>query len=312
MEHYVTLFDSKYLPQGIALYRSMERWCGEFTLWVICMDDLSERVLEELNYKFMRLISLSDIETQPLLQVKLGRTVGEYCWTLTPFAADAVFEKVSTAKRVTYLDADLWFRASPAKIFEEFDRSNASVLITEHGYAPENDQSASSGFFCVQFLTFTREESLPIRLQWQKQCLEWCFNRVEDGKFGDQKYLDTWPLDYGSKVHVMEHPEWALAPWNATRFPYSGGLFFHFHTFRLISRNRAELGVYVLPKVLIENIYRPYLHDINFAIMELDSLELDCSSSWSRQSDVTRFGNFLRYWKRRFRWNLNSALLKIE
>jgi len=312
MEHYVTLFDSKYLPQGISLYRSMERWCGEFTLWVICMDDLAEELLTELNYKSMRLISLSDVETHPLLQVKLNRTVGEYCWTLTPFAADAVFEKDSTAERVTYLDADLWFQASPAKIFEEFDRSNASVLITEHGYAPENDQSASSGFFCVQFVTFTREESLPIRLQWQKQCLEWCFNRVEDGKFGDQKYLDKWPLDYGSNVHVMEHLEWALAPWNATRFPYSGGIFYHFHSLRVLSKQRVYLGLYPLPKPLIEGVYRPYIADLAIAIDILYRACPTLSPVWLVQSHKPGARSLLRSFGKRFNSIRTALTMEIE
>jgi hypothetical protein len=153
MEHYVTLFDSKFLPQALSLYRSMERWCGEFTLWVICMDDLVDEILMKLNYNSMRLIPIADVETQRILQVKAERSVAEYCWTLTPFAPDAVFTKDQTIRRVTYLDADLWFRSSPAKIFNEFDASNSSVLITEHGFAPENDQSATAGLFCVQFET---------------------------------------------------------------------------------------------------------------------------------------------------------------
>lgn len=311
MEHYVTLFDSKFLPQGISLYRSMERWCGEFTLWVICMDDLAEDILTKLNFKSLRLISLPDVETESLLKVKVDRTVAEYCWTLTPFAPDAVFDRDETVNRVTYLDADLWFRSSPGKIFNELEASNSSVLITEHGYAPENDHSATAGFFCVQFMTFNREKSSPIREKWQKQCLEWCYSRVEDGKFGDQKYLDTWPLDYGNEVNVMEHLQWALAPWNATRFPYSGAVFYHFHSLRLTSRNQVYLGVYLLPQLLIENIYQPYLLDLKHALHELDSFVDVANRNWERQSSPSGIRGLLRYWKRRFRLFRIKTHLKI-
>jgi hypothetical protein len=34
MEHYVTLFDSLFLPQGLALHMSMERHAGVYTLWI--------------------------------------------------------------------------------------------------------------------------------------------------------------------------------------------------------------------------------------------------------------------------------------
>ncbi len=93
----------------------------------------------------VRLLDLEKLETPALLQVKQDRTIVEYCWTLTPFAPRFVF------------DADLWFRKNPAPIFCEFDESGKQVLITDHAYAPEYDQSATSGQYCVQFITFNRE-----------------------------------------------------------------------------------------------------------------------------------------------------------
>ena len=45
MEHYVTLFDSLFLPQGLALHMSMERHAGNYTLWILCIDDAVHDVL---------------------------------------------------------------------------------------------------------------------------------------------------------------------------------------------------------------------------------------------------------------------------
>lgn len=109
--------------------------------------------------------------------MKAERTTGEYCWTLTPFAPWFVLNADPEVPRVTYVDADFWFRKSPDALFIELDRSGKDILITDHAYAPENDGSADHGRFCVQFVVFTRTRSDNVIREWQGQCLEWCLNR---------------------------------------------------------------------------------------------------------------------------------------
>jgi hypothetical protein len=278
MENYVTLFDSFFLPQGIALHISMERHIKDYTLWVLCVDDPVHEVLTKLNLPNVRLLHLSKLETTELLSVKPTRSNGEYCWTLTPFAPRFVFEADATLKRVTYIDADLWFRKNPAPIFREFDMSGKYVLITDHAYAPEYDQSATSGQYCVQFMTFTREGGEPVRKWWEKRCLEWCYARFEDGKYGDQKYLDNWPEMFGDYVHVLNDKELVLAPWSAFRFPYSNSICWHFHGLRLrIKKNIFEIyiGNYPIPKTTINNVYLKYNSDIKAAIIILNGIQVN-------------------------------------
>ena len=86
MEHFVTLFDSLFLPQGLALHASMQRKLPNYRLWVLCVDDLAHDLLTKLALPNVSLIRLSSVETPELLAVKPGRGKGEYCWTLTPFA----------------------------------------------------------------------------------------------------------------------------------------------------------------------------------------------------------------------------------
>jgi len=271
MEHYVTLFDSLFLPQGIALHRSMERCMLSFTLWILCVDDAVFVTLTKLDLPNVRLLKLSELESKELVSVKSGRTKAEYCWTLTPFAPRFVFEADPLVHRVTYVDADIWFRRDPSPIFHEFDESGKHVLITDHAYAPEYDQSATSGQYCVQFMIFTREKSELVRGWWEDRCIEWCYRRLEDGKFGDQKYLDDWPLRFSAHVHVLSKYEWTLAPWNATRFPFSQGIFYHFHGVRLLRGHKIDFGaIYSLPETLIENLYKPYANDLIYSIKLLN------------------------------------------
>jgi hypothetical protein len=269
MEHYVTLFDSLFLPQGIALHISMERNIKSYTLWILCVDDEAYEFLIKLQLPNVKLLHLSSIATDELLSLKYSRSKSEYCWTLTPFALRYVFEADVSVLRVTYLDADIWFRKNPDLIFEEFNASGRDVLITDHSFAPEYDQSSSSGQYCVQFLSFTRRGE-SIRGYWEECCFNWCFARYEDGKFGDQKYLDEWPSKYPNQIHILKNKELALAPWNATRFPYGNCVFWHFQELRIISVKEVNIGeIYAIPSVVIKNIYEPYLKDLREAIGKL-------------------------------------------
>ena len=72
-----------------------------------------------------------------------------------------------------------------------------------------------NGLFCVEFNTFVNEpNSLKVLRKWKSDCLE-CCTSVNDGiHFGDQKYLDSWPIDYPDVVHICQHPGAGIAPWN--------------------------------------------------------------------------------------------------
>lgn len=267
MEHYVTLFDSLFLPQGLALHMSMERHAGPYTLWILCVDDGAFEILQRMKLPNIRLLQLSKLETEELIRVKADRTRAEYCWTLTPFAPRFVFEVDATVQRATYLDADMWFRKNPAQIFRELEASRKYVLITNHNYAPEYDHSFLSGQYCVQFMVFTRDGGEKVRKWWEDRCIEWCYSRIEDGKFGDQKYLDDWLDRFPDEVHALSDKEFLLAPWNATRFPYGRSVCWHFHSLRLVLMDSSgQLGVdcgeYPLPLVTRRYVYEQYVNDL--------------------------------------------------
>jgi hypothetical protein len=312
MEHYVTLFDRAFIPQALALYASMDKHIPKYKLWMICVDIKAYSAMQKLGLANAHPLLLSEIETDELLHVKAERTPREYCWTLTPFAPRFVFEADRSINRVTYVDADLSFLANPQCIFQEFARSGKSVLITDHAYASENDATASSGKYCVQFMTFVRDTSEIVRKDWEDKCIEWCFARYENGRFGDQKYLEDWPINFPDQVHVLEKVDAALAPWNATRFPYSSGIFWHFQGLRL---NRlynktieVNLGPYSLPPVVRECVYVPYIEALAAAVELMQSHGLEVQSQQSAVPSIfvrvrqvlTRI--FMQRW--RFRTNV--------
>lgn len=284
MEHFVTIFNSLFLPQGLALHLSMQRCIKNYCLWILCVDDKAFEILSIINLSNVKLLQLSKLETEELLRVKTTRNIGEYCWTLTPFAPRFVFEADAQIKRVTYLDADLWFRKDPKALFAELAQSGKFVLITDHAYAPEYDQSATNGQYCVQFMVFDRQGGEVVRKWWEERCIEWCFGKAEDGKYGDQKYLDSWSEIFSVQVHILQNQELALAPWNATRFPYGNAVFYHFHALRILSKTSVSIGEYAFPKVLIDNVYSPYIEDLRTSIHALKNIgfEIKAQITWTK------------------------------
>lgn len=283
-EHFVTLFDNNYLPIGLALHHSLMAHGQPFHLWILCMDELVARHLSTLKLPYLTLIPLKEVEDDRLLAVKLLRSRGEYCWTLTPFTPQFVFDRDPLVVRVTYLDADLFFFDSPKLLLDEFEQSGKHVLITEHAYDPRYDRSRKSGRFCVQFMTFRRTEAaINVMHWWQERCLEWCYAKPEGGKLGDQKYLDQWPTLFGEEVHILQQKDKTLAPWNLRYFEQQGGgrvnpVFYHFHFFRIISSGKALLYTGYQIGNAFEPIYQPYLKCLSgkFSLLRKADIPIPC------------------------------------
>jgi hypothetical protein len=282
--HFCTLFDQNYLFKAVVLHRSLLRHCPSFHLTAFCFDDEARRVIDELELPHVSTVSLGELEAfDPELHgVKADRSQVEYMWTATPGLPLHELAKRPELDEVTYLDADLMFFSDPEPIFEEMD--DASVLITPHRFSPELAHHAINGIYNVQFLTFRRDErGLRALNWWHERCIEWCYYRFEDGKLGDQKYLDDWPERFEG-VHVTRHKGCGLAPWNITQFAVRerpNGIyvdedplvFFHFHRVRLLADGGAVWrppGYYISPHNR-RLVYDPYVEELWRAVAEVQA-----------------------------------------
>jgi hypothetical protein len=273
--NYCTLFDSYYLNRAIAMYESLQKNCPEFRLFIFAFDERSESILLKLNLKNVTIISLNDFENDQLRAVKEHRTKAEYCWTCTPSTIHYCITRFNL-DHCTYIDADLYFFSNPNLLVDEM--KDNSVLITEHRYTRRYDQSKTSGLYCVQFITFRNTaEGMKVLTWWRDRCIEWCYDRFEAGKFGDQKYLDDW-LTRFTGVHVLQDPGGGVAPWNVQQFDIkqSGDsikvikketgtehdlVFFHFHAVRFLKDEWVDLGSYAL-STAAKTVYLIYLEHI--------------------------------------------------
>lgn len=265
MIDFITLFDSKYLAQGLSMVRSLLRTTPNARMWVVAADEGVTQVLAAVALPGVRVVPLSGVETDGLKAVRPSRSQVEYYWTLTPFLPSYVFANEPTSQVSVYVDADMYFMHSAQLILDEFlEDSAAAAMITPHDFLPEYDQGDASGEYCVQFMPFKRYGSERILSDWQAQCLEWCFRRVEPGRFGDQKYLDLWPERFGNEVRIQESVGLLGAPWNARARDARDIAAYHFHGLRRISRRYVALHPgYKVPDQIHSEAYAPYLKDLS-------------------------------------------------
>lgn len=274
---FCTLFDSGYLSRGIAMYESLARQYRdrEFTLYVFPFDDRALETLRRLALPNVVLVPQGEFEDPELLGVKPRRSRAEYCWTCT---ASTVLYVLGTYGHAacTYLDADIYFFGSPDTLLAELRESD--MLITEHRYSPEHAHlAATSGTYCVQFLTFRNtERGIKALRWWRNACLESCELNPAEGKCGDQKYLDDWTTRFEG-VHVLRHLGGGLAPWNIQQYRFatererdigidkgSGArfspIFYHYHGLKMWTSGTVQLsGGYEIGRGAFRMFYRPYL-----------------------------------------------------
>ena len=292
MNNYCTLFDSYYLSRGLILHESLMMYSSAFHLFVFAFDDLTFKVLNDLCLKNVTVISSEEFESDELKSLKRERSKAEYCWTCTPSVIKYVMDRYNV-DACTYIDSDLCFYSDPAILVHELDERNKNVLITGHRFSslPRLYEEKRAGRFCVQFMTFKNEaSSLKVLDRWREQCNEWCYARYEDGKFGDQKYLDAWP-DIYDNVHIMENRGGGIAPWNVTDYSFSNNddvikgkyrkseilnkiVFFHFQYVKMIGDGSFDIGWYVIPENVRRIFYSKYLIDFaNFEKSLADSYQ---------------------------------------
>ena len=248
--YFCTLFDSGYLLKGLAMIRSLKHFCPAMNVYVLCMDEQTKFILERLDLPFVICITLAEVENEELLVAKADRGVAEYCWTLSSCFTWYVMQNYPEIDFLTYVDADLLFYSDVQPLFEEI--GDASIAIIEHRFTERLKDREVNGRFCVEWDSFRRDEQgLACLSRWREQCIEWCYYRLEDGKMGDQKYLDEWPGRYSS-CHILMHPGAGIAPWNYARYLFGQDtagnitvdgaplIFYHFHQFQLLENGKFD------------------------------------------------------------------------
>ena len=284
MRHFCTYFDKNYICQALCLYESLEvESKGEFALWMLCLDDTAYDIISKLKLQYAYPVNHQDfcnlIPRQKIAQSNRSRI--EYYYTCTPAFIQYVFKMAKEATSVTYLDADLFFFSDPELIYNE--NVSAHVLIVEHrGRQRTEETSQAHGKYNVCLVHF--DGSMEA-----KECLTWWADSTfrstsfSDGVFGDQKYLDEFPLRFAG-VHTIMNLGVCPAAWNIGDYSVRGtstGVFvqdcqlivYHFARFSVVIPDVfVPVRRIYLSRNVLDTIYKPYMISIMKAYQSVRNL----------------------------------------
>lgn len=277
--NYCTLFAGNYAARALALYRSMERWCGDFKLYALFMDGAAFQTFSRLRVPKVRPIQRREVDTPMLLEACRDRTLGETCWTYSPVVCEKAVI-LSGGESTTYVDADTLFFSDPGPAFLEI--GDASIAIVPHRF-PERLRATHerNGLYNVNFVHFKPDlRGLECLAAWRRDCTEWCYYKEGTVRgrrvLGDQLYWD----EYASRfpVHAIRHPGVGLAPWNCENYAIGPGptvdglpvVQYHYHEFQRNGPRDYRLTNYPVSGAQKAHIYAPYLAAIERAHLDIE------------------------------------------
>lgn len=297
---FCTYFDAAFLERGLALHRSLAAHARDFRLFALALDERTASVLRRMHLRGVVPMTLDEIERAhpELIALRKGRSRAGFYMTLTPLLVARVFARDRTVDRLAYLDADLMFFDDPARVWPR----DGSIGVIEHRFPADADRSAVHGRFNVGMVAFTRgPEAARCLERWGRQCLDWCEPAPSEGRFGDQKYLDEWPMLYPG-LRVLDHPGANLAPWNFARHRLESAadgrllvdgqplVFFHFSAFKPLCWrfHYAGFGDERVVPILRRHVLKPYAKALREAASAVRAFGEPRPHSWRTVVDTGR------------------------
>lgn len=292
MTVFCTYFDRNYLPQGLALYRSLVRERPSLELWILTLDDETRWIIDSLKLPRAHTVSLDDMLLfEPRLRKARGdRPPLEFYYACTPQLVRYVSDK-APGRAVAYVDADVYFFNDPCALYAEVPK--AEILLVEHRSGDPNAET-ERGRFNACFVHFASTANSRRAVEW------WCdmtlqTTAMDAETWGDQKYLDQFP-DLFESVGILRSPETTLAPWNVWQHEVSGHemvpkvdgrplVAYHFARLlvvgpHLFSPARREW----LSRSVLRSVYRPYIQQIRQSFAQIRSLAPSYSVRHTRRN----------------------------
>ena len=173
---------------------------------------------------FDKVVPLNDLGLNNPQHSSFRYNTAELATSLKPSGFLKLFEL--GYDRVLYFDPDTQVFKPVDAVIEAFERG-ANSVITPHATVPNENPEVPNevmflraGVYNLGFMAIARCDETVRLLRWWARRLEYLcvFNRLHDGLFADQKWIDLWPA-YCSAVAILRHPGYNAAFFNLDSRP---------------------------------------------------------------------------------------------
>ena len=274
----VTHFDINYAARAIAMISSAERNSSQEICWkVLALDLETFDLLKKLDAPNIQIFNVEQIGPE-LKMVQISRTHKEFCWSAGAIFLDFVLKNNLTTPFVGYIDADCYFFGDISSCISELG-NDKNIAAHAHNFSKKRQHwEKSVGKFNVGLVIGRKSTELAKCIQtWKDEVLESCTSDTSTGNFGDQKYLDSWPIRYKGFVELRSRGV-GLAPWNIDHLKLSNSrsgmtvnnddlIFYHFHGVHQVIDSKfctmlEPARGYTITRKVRQRLYLPYIREL--------------------------------------------------
>ncbi|WP_273126478.1 glycosyl transferase [Bacillus weihaiensis] len=307
--NFCVISGKEYMFKVLTLYNSLMKHEKNFHFYLCCIDEVTYSLFEELSLRKMTLVRVEYLEDIRLKRVKKLRQTNEYCWTLKAPLMEYLLEKYELPS-ILYLDGDLFFFSNPKVIFKEWGEKSIYLC-------PQRDVDwveEKYGKFQAGLIGFKNDQYGRNALTWWKeQCIDWCYKKSSNNRFGDQKYLDDLARFF-PKVCISSHLGIDAAPWNIIynnnyKLTSKGKrlfieedelIVFHFACFSIYNFSEFDLwslSTLTIQREIINYVYAPYMEAVRGSIEKISQTDKKVLELGLHKSSPTKAKTYYKYSK---------------
>jgi len=301
-----TVSDSQFTPRTVAMIQSFRAFDSK-TPFLCVITDKIEGDLRKLakSYNF-ELIHLEEIIPSKVLDIiQASRSFIEQMWTYPSVILNSLMSSKSDYSDILYLDADLYFFGDSRILWNEIPLGKIGVV--EHKFSSRLAEIfIESGNFNVSWVSIpTTTIGMRCAEEWAQNCINLCPSVAEyhnnELVYGDQGYLNSWPLKYPNSVSTIQHLGAGVAPWNFEQYEITKDdgsilidgvplIFYHFSSHQFGFLFARKMGTeYSKIRKYPELIYSRYEHNL---LIQAKLLNLDNWKSRYRPLLIRILDNF--------------------